>query len=125
MVRVFLTIAALLGGSAVGFGAFGAHALKERLSERSLEIFETAARYQMYHALALLLVGVLMSRSQVEETFLTASGWAFIVGVVLFCGSLYMLSFSGIKWLGAVAPLGGLALMVGWAAIAVAAWSYK
>ncbi len=60
MVRVFLTIAALLGGSAVGFGAFGAHALKERLSERSLEIFETAARYQMYHALALLLVGVLM-----------------------------------------------------------------
>jgi uncharacterized membrane protein YgdD (TMEM256/DUF423 family) len=125
MVRVFLTIAALLGGSAVGFGAFGAHALKERLSERSLEIFETAARYQMYHALALLLVGVLMSRSQVEETFLTASGWAFIVGVVLFCGSLYMLSFSGIKWLGAVAPLGGLALMVGWAAIAVAAWNYK
>ncbi|MBC7825793.1 MAG: DUF423 domain-containing protein [Candidatus Parcubacteria bacterium] len=125
MVRVFLTIAALLGGSAVGFGAFGAHALKERLSERSLEIFETAARYQMYHALALLLVGVLMSRSQVEETFLTASGWAFIVGVVLFCGSLYALSFSGINWLGAVAPLGGLALMVGWAAIAVAAWSYK
>ena len=125
MVRVFLTIAALLGGSSVGFGAFGAHALKERLSERSLEIFETAARYQMYHALALLLVGVLMSRSQVEETFLTASGWAFIVGVVLFCGSLYALSFSGINWLGAVAPLGGLALMVGWAAIAVAAWSYK
>ncbi len=125
MVRVFLTIAALLGGSAVGFGAFGAHALKEQLSERSLEIFETAARYQMYHALALLLVGVLMSRSQVEETFLTASGWAFIVGVVLFCGSLYALSFSGINWLGAVAPLGGLALMVGWAAIAVAAWSYK
>jgi len=125
MVRVFLTIAALLGGSAVGFGAFGAHTLKERLSERSLEIFETAARYQMYHALALLLVGVLMSRSQVEETFLTASGWAFIVGVVLFCGSLYALSFSGINWLGAVAPLGGLALMVGWAAIAVAAWSYK
>lgn len=125
MVRVFLTIAALLGGSAVGFGAFGAHALRERLSERSLEIFETAARYQMYHALALLLVGVLMSRSQVEETFLTASGWAFIVGVVLFCGSLYALSFSGINWLGAVAPLGGLALMVGWAAIAVAAWSYK
>ena len=125
MVRVFLTIAALLGGSSVGFGAFGAHALKERLSERSLEIFETAVRYQMYHALALLLVGVLMSRSQVEETFLTASGWAFIVGVVLFCGSLYALSFSGINWLGAVAPLGGLALMVGWAAIAVAAWSYK
>ncbi|MCY7273770.1 MAG: DUF423 domain-containing protein [Phormidesmis sp. CAN_BIN44] len=125
MVRVFLTIAALLGGSAVGFGAFGAHALKERLSERSLEIFETAARYQMYHALALLLVGVLMSRSTTEQTFLTASGWAFIVGVVLFCGSLYALSFSGIKWLGAVAPLGGLALMVGWAAIAVAAWNYK
>ncbi|MCY7274297.1 MAG: DUF423 domain-containing protein [Phormidesmis sp. CAN_BIN44] len=125
MVKIFLTIAALLGGSAVGFGAFGAHALKERLGERSLEIFETAARYQMYHALALLLVGVLMTRSTTEQTFLTASGWAFIVGVVLFCGSLYALSFSSIKWLGAVAPLGGLALMVGWAAIAVAAWDYK
>ncbi len=125
MTKVFLTIAALLGGSAVGFGAFGAHALKERLSERSLEIFETATRYQMYHALALLLVGVLMSRSTTEQTFLTASGWAFIIGVILFCGSLYALSFSGIKWLGAVAPLGGLALMVGWAAIAIAAWNYK
>ena len=125
MTRLFLTIAALLGGSAVGFGAFGAHALKERLSERSLEIFETAARYQMYHALALLLVGVLMSQSTTEQPVLTASGSAFLVGVVLFCGSLYVLSFSGIKWLGAVAPLGGLALMVGWVSIAIAAWNYK
>ncbi len=125
MTRIFLTIAALLGGSAVGLGAFGAHALKEQLSERSLEIFETAARYQMYHALALLLVSVLMSRSTTEQTFLTASGWAFVVGVGLFCGSLYALSFLGIKWLGAVAPLGGLALIVGWLLIAVAAWNYK
>ncbi len=123
--RIFLTIAALLGGSAVGLGAFGAHALKERLSERSLEIFETATRYQMYHALALLLVGVLMTRSQTDQPFLMASGWAFLVGVGLFCGSLYTLSFSGIKWLGAVAPLGGLALMVGWVSIAIAAWNYK
>lgn len=125
MTRVFLTIAALLGGSAVGLGAFGTHALKEQFSERSLEIFETAVRYQMYHALALLLVGVLISRSTTEQPFLTVSGSAFLVGTLLFCGSLYALSFSGIKWLGAVAPLGGLALMVGWVSIAIAAWSYK
>lgn len=125
MTRIFLTIAPVLAGLSVALGAFGAHALKERLSSRALEIFETGARYQMYHALALLLVAVLLSRLETEQPLLTTAGSAFLIGVVLFCGSLYALSFTGIKWLGAVAPLGGLAFMVGWACLAVAAWNYK
>lgn len=125
MFKAFLMIAALLGGVSVAAGAFASHALKEKLAERSLEIFETAARYQMYHALALLAVALLLNRTEVAPTLLTISGWAFIVGVLLFCGSLYTLSLSGIKVLGAVAPLGGLAFLVGWGCLAVAAWNYK
>jgi uncharacterized membrane protein YgdD (TMEM256/DUF423 family) len=125
MIRVFLAIAAILGGLSVAAGAFASHALKERLAERSLEIFETAARYQMYHALALLFLTVLLSRTTAAQPLLTAAGVAFIAGVVLFCGSLYALSLSGIKWLGAIAPLGGLAFIIGWACLAVSAWHYK
>ncbi|KAM3113874.1 DUF423 domain-containing protein [Phormidesmis sp. 146-33] len=125
MTRIFLTIAPILAGLSVAFGAFGAHALKDKLSDRSLEIFETGARYQMYHALALLLVAVLMSRAETDQTLLTVTGSAFLIGIFLFCGSLYALSFTGIKILGAVAPLGGLAFIVGWACLAIAAWSYK
>lgn len=125
MTRIFLTIAPVLAGLSVALGAFGAHALKERLSSRALEIFETGARYQMYHALALLLVAVLLQRLEAGQTLLTVAGSAFLVGIMLFCGSLYALSLTGIKWLGAVAPLGGLAFMVGWGCLAVAAWHYK
>lgn len=123
--RFFLAIGALLAGLAVAFGAFAAHGLKARLDDRALAIFETGARYQMYHALALLLVSVLISRAEVGQSWLTASGTAFLVGIALFSGSLYALSLSGVKWLGAVAPLGGVALIVGWACLAIAAWSYK
>lgn len=125
MFRVFFMLAAVLGGLAVAAGAFASHALKEKLAERSLEVFETAARYQMYHALALLLVAILLNRAEAAQSLLTSAGVAFIIGVLLFCGSLYTLSLSGIKILGAVAPLGGLAFIIGWACLAVAAWSYK
>jgi uncharacterized membrane protein YgdD (TMEM256/DUF423 family) len=125
MTQFFLTIAAIFGGLSVAGGAFGAHALREKISERSLEIFDTGARYQMYHALALLLVAMLMSRSENPPTTLLVSGWLFIIGVVIFSGSLYALSLTGIKSLGAVAPLGGLALMLGWAALAVAGATIK
>lgn len=125
MTRFFLVIAALLGGLSVAAGAFAAHALKDKLSERAIEIFDTGARYQMYHALALLLVGVLLSRAEFPQLPLETAGVAFIVGVALFSGSLYALSFTGVKWLGAIAPFGGLALMVGWASLAIAAWSAK
>ena len=125
MTQFFLTIAAIFGGLSVAGGAFGAHALREKISERSLEIFDTGARYQMYHALALLLVAILMSRLESPPTTRLASGWLFIIGVVIFSGSLYAISLTGIKSLGAVAPLGGLALMLGWAALAVAGATIK
>ena len=120
--RLFLAIAALLGGLAVAAGAFASHALKAKLSERSLEIFETAARYQMYHALALILVVLLLSRLETTQVALGFAGWAFIAGVVLFSGSLYALSLTGIKVLGAITPLGGVALILGWVGLLVAAW---
>jgi uncharacterized membrane protein YgdD (TMEM256/DUF423 family) len=99
--------------------------LREKLSERAVEIFETGARYQMYHALALLLVALLLSRAEAAQSILIASGIAFIIGVVMFSGSLYTLSLTSIKWLGAIAPLGGAAFIVGWSCLAVAAWSFK
>jgi len=125
MIQALMTIAAILGGSAVAGGAFGAHALKERLSDRALEIFETGTRYQMYHALAMLLVAILLSRGEAGEGWLLGSGYAFLGGVVLFSGSLYALSLLDIKWMGAIAPLGGLAFIIGWGCLAIAALNLK
>lgn len=120
MDRIFLTIAAILGGFSVMAGAFGAHALSGKISERGIEIFETAARYQMYHALALLLLGVLLKNTQSPQPLITIAGTAFIVGVAIFSGSLYALSLTGIKWLGAITPLGGVAFIAGWGCLAIA-----
>lgn len=125
MIRIFLGIAAIFGGLSVAAGAFASHALKEKLSERAIEIFETGARYQMYHALALLMVALLLSRAEAAQSTLAAAGVSFILGVVIFSGSLYTLSFTNIKWLGAITPLGGLAFIIGWSCLAVAAWSFK
>ncbi|HNN98437.1 MAG TPA: DUF423 domain-containing protein, partial [Pseudomonadota bacterium] len=104
---------------------FGAHALKQRLPSDLLAIFETGARYQMYHALALVLVGVLASRSELPgrlATPLQLAGGGFVVGTLLFSGSLYVLALSGQRWLGAITPLGGLAFLAGWLALAWAGW---
>lgn len=125
MTQIFLAIASILGGLSVALGAFASHALKEKLTERAVEIFETGARYQMYHALALLFVALLLTRFDAPPTTLTVAGFAFIAGVALFSGSLYALSLSGIKWLGAITPLGGVAFIVGWGCLAVAAFSLK
>ncbi|MEB3278123.1 MAG: DUF423 domain-containing protein [Lyngbya sp.] len=120
MDRIFLTIAAILGGLSVMAGAFGAHALSGKVSERAIEIFETGARYQMYHALALLLLGVLLRNSQSPQPLIIIAGTAFMVGVAIFSGSLYALSLTGIKWLGAITPLGGVAFIAGWGCLAIA-----
>nr|WP_217651793.1 DUF423 domain-containing protein [Hydrococcus rivularis] len=125
MSRIFIAIAAILAGLSVAAGAFASHALKAKLTERALEIFETGAKYQMYHALALLLVAILLSRVETVTIPLMVAGYAFIVGIALFCGSLYALSLSGIKWLGAITPLGGIAFLVGWGMLAIAAFAYK
>ena len=125
MTRLFLSVASILAGLSVAGGAFAAHALKEKLSERAIEIFETGARYQMYHSLALLVVALLLSRAEASQSLLIAAGSAFIIGVAIFSGSLYALSLSGIKWLGAITPLGGVAFIIGWGCLAIAAWGYK
>ena len=105
-----------LGGLAVALGAFGAHGLKGRVDADLLQIYETAARYQMYHALALLAVGV--AARLFPSTAVQAAGWCFVLGIALFSGSLYTMTFTGLRWLGAVTPLGGLAFMAGWALLA-------
>ncbi|MEA5512798.1 DUF423 domain-containing protein [Nodularia sp. UHCC 0506] len=125
MAQIFVSIAAVLGGLSVAAGAFAAHALKEKISERSLEIFDTGARYQMYHALALLLVALLISRATSPQPMLIATGWLFIVGIAIFSGSLYALSLTGVKILGAITPLGGVAFLLGWGTLAFTAWGLK
>lgn len=110
----------LLGLLAVAAGAFGAHGLRGRLSADMLSAFETGARYQMYHALALLAVAILLDRR--PSGAVRTAGWCLAAGTVVFSGSLYLLALTGIPWLGAITPLGGLALLVGWGALAYGIW---
>lgn len=112
MDRLFFGLGALSAFISVAAGAFGAHALRQRLEPDLLAVFETGARYQMYHALALLAVAWAATRW--PGTLMTWAGWLFVLGTVLFSGSLYVLALSGIRWLGAITPLGGLAFLVGW-----------
>ncbi len=120
----FGTLGALFAALAVAAGAFGAHALRARLAPDMLAVFETAARYQMYHALALLAVALFLGRTAAAIPDLWASwaGWLFAAGIVLFSGSLYALALTGVRILGAITPLGGVAFIAGWACLLVAAW---
>lgn len=123
MDKVFITVGALSGFLSVALGAFGAHALRDRLSADMLSTFQTGVSYQMYHALGLLAVGILLGRfSTSGSPWLTASGWLFVAGTLLFSGSLYALSLSGVTVLGAITPLGGLAFLAGWLAAAIGIW---
>lgn len=124
----WLPCAALLAGSAVLLGAFGAHGLRERLSPALLAAYQTGVSYQFYHALGLLAVGVLASGGPpaagrlADSRWLQAAGWLLCLGVLLFSGSLYLLALSGVRGLGLVTPFGGVALTLGWLALAVAVW---
>lgn len=120
MVRVFFILGSLSGLIAVAAGAFGAHTLRDRISADLLAIFETGVRYQMYHALALLAVAWAITRWASSLT--TVAGWLFVAGTLVFSGSLYALSLTGARWLGAITPLGGVALIAGWFCLALAAW---
>jgi uncharacterized membrane protein YgdD (TMEM256/DUF423 family) len=115
--RFFAGAGAISALLAVAGGAFGAHALRARLTPDLLAVFETGVRYHMYHALALLAVAWAASRWPVGAV--RGAGWLFIAGTVVFSGSLYLLSLSGQRWLGAITPLGGLLLLAGWLALAI------
>lgn len=119
MARTFMLIGSLAGALGVGLGAFGAHGLRGRLSPEMLAVFETGVRYEMYHALALLFLAALMPR--MDGWLIHAAGWSFTIGIVLFSGSLYLLALTGVRILGAITPLGGVAFILGWAFLAFAA----
>lgn len=118
--RSWLAAGALLALVAVMAGAFGAHGLRGMVSERGLEVFQTAVTYQMYHAIALVLVALLSATGLSRRLLGVAAGF-FLAGILLFSGSLYLLVLSGQHWLGPVTPVGGVCFMVGWAALAAAA----
>ncbi|MDE0755990.1 MAG: DUF423 domain-containing protein [Woeseiaceae bacterium] len=115
----WFAVGAFAAAIGVTLGAFGAHALKLRVTEDLLAVFETGVRYQMYHALALLAVAWAATRW--PGPWINASGWLFTLGILIFCGSLYLMTFTGVRWLGAITPIGGLCFILGWIAMAVAA----
>lgn len=119
MERRFFALGALLALLAVAAGAFGAHALRARLAPDALAIFDTAARYQMTHALAL--VATAWAATRWPGRLVAAAGWLFVLGILLFSGSLYALALSGVRALGMITPLGGVAFIAGWACLAAVA----
>lgn len=121
MDRLFFGLGCVSAGVAVALGAFAAHGLRQRLSPEMLAVFETGARYQMYHALALLAAGLAHARWPTPA--ITLAGWLFLLGTLVFSGSLYALTLTGHRWLGAITPLGGVAFLAGWAALAWGVWS--
>ena len=116
MGKAWLVIGCVMGFVSVAGGAFGAHALKARIGADMLDVFTTGTRYLMLHATVLLAVGILSDR--LSGTSLNVAGGAFVVGTIIFTGSLWMLAATGTRWLGAITPIGGLTLLVGWAAFA-------
>jgi uncharacterized membrane protein YgdD (TMEM256/DUF423 family) len=120
MDRVFFILGAVLAGTGVAAGAFGAHALRDRLTPELLAVFEVGVRYHLIHALALLAVAWATTRWPGAGT--TVAGWLFLGGILLFSGSLYGLSLSGVRALGVVTPLGGLAFLVGWLVLGWSVW---
>jgi uncharacterized membrane protein YgdD (TMEM256/DUF423 family) len=119
MAKTYLLIAALNGFIAVALGAFGAHGLKQRLSTDLLAVYQTGVQYHFYHTLALLAVGLLMLQWPLNHS-LRWSALLFCIGIVIFSGSLYVLSISGVRWLGAITPIGGVAFLAGWVMFGVA-----
>jgi uncharacterized membrane protein YgdD (TMEM256/DUF423 family) len=123
MNKTFLIIGAVLMALGVGLGAFGAHALKQKLSVEMMAVYKTAVEYHFYHALGLILIGILYQLY--PSKMIVASGWVVFLGVVLFSGSLYFLSITDIKWIGAITPIGGVAFIAGWVLLVIGIIKYS
>jgi len=121
--RIALVLAGTLLFAAVALGAFGAHALRARLAPDLASVYQTAVQYHFWHALGLLGVAILLAQRPASAA-LAAAGWLLVAGIVLFCGSLYALAITGVRGFGAVTPLGGVAFLAAWAALAWAAWRW-
>jgi uncharacterized membrane protein YgdD (TMEM256/DUF423 family) len=121
--RLAIVAASLLMALAVALGAFGAHALKARLAPEMLAIWQTGVSYHAWHAIGLLLLGLLMLHAP-GSAALRYAAWLFVAGIVLFAGSLYLLALGAPRWVGAITPLGGVAFIAGWVTLAVAAWGW-
>jgi uncharacterized membrane protein YgdD (TMEM256/DUF423 family) len=117
MSKLFLVLGAASMALAVALGAFGAHGLKQKLSPEMLQVYKTGVEYHFYHALGLLVVGLLAKN--IQSGLLLWSGWSMVIGTILFSFSLYLLSVTGVKWLGAITPLGGTAFIVAWVLLAI------
>lgn len=115
--RTFIAAGAIAGFLSVGFGAFGAHAIKNSVSSELMTIYQTAVEYQFFHALGLILTGLVFQQHQ--DKLIKIAGWLMITGIVIFSGSLYVLSLTGIRWLGAITPVGGTAFIAAWLLLAI------
>jgi uncharacterized membrane protein YgdD (TMEM256/DUF423 family) len=121
--KLFILLGGLNAFIAVALGAFGAHGLEGKLSERMLEVWKTGVTYHMFHAMGLILIGLLVSKFPNASSFTTA-GWVMLVGIILFSGSLYALSTTGIKVFGPITPIGGLAFLIAWVFVMIGAVKY-
>jgi uncharacterized membrane protein YgdD (TMEM256/DUF423 family) len=121
--KIFLFLGSLSAFSGVALGAFGAHGLKNKVAPDMLNVWETGVLYHLIHALGLILVGILCSLMP-DVPLVRNAGWSILVGTILFSGSLYILVLTGVKPLGMITPLGGVAFLVGWLLLAIAAWQY-
>jgi uncharacterized membrane protein YgdD (TMEM256/DUF423 family) len=124
MPKTYLLLAAISGFFAVALGAFGAHGLRDRLSADLLAVYQTGVQYHFWHTLALLGIAALLVHAP-QSAYLKWSGNLFALGIVIFSGSLYVLAISGVRWLGAITPIGGVAFLAGWVCLAIAAWQWK
>jgi uncharacterized membrane protein YgdD (TMEM256/DUF423 family) len=120
MTKTFILLGSLFSFIGIALGAFAAHALKDKLSTDLFAIWEVGVRYHMYHALGLLAVAWVTT--QFPEANVSISGWLFVCGIVIFSGSLYALSLSGMRWLGAITPIGGLCFLAGWLWLGWSVW---
>jgi uncharacterized membrane protein YgdD (TMEM256/DUF423 family) len=124
MSKVFLILGSVNAATAVSMGAFGAHFLKTKIPEDMLFVFQTAVQYHFYHSLGLMVIGVLTIHIKPEK-HLGIAGWIMFIGIILFSGSLYILSTTATRWVGMITPFGGIAFIVSWVFIAIAVWKWS